>query len=444
MKAIPLILFFLLLSSTLSAQLIAVEEGEALTIRQKGKVFALVDSKGKAKLTGFQSITKCPFGDFYLVRKNHRQGLVSRTGIEIIPAEYDEIERAYNSFIYVKKEGKIGVYSYSGKQIVTPTFDGIDFTYKVGAEFLVKKDALYGIINDQGKVVVPVAYNSIKQERGTIVLKKGDQTSYLIKTKIVSYNISTNKNFQSAGEYLSDSKNYYIANNGSQEGVLDENGEYIIQPEYEEIIPKRMGKSKHTPDNILLVKKNNLWGIIDLKKNIILPIKYQSIEILNTDYAVVGINSSKHFLSFATSETSSYSFDKYYYSSDDYILVYKNEKQNLADVRNDMQLVFPIMYDDIIAYKSGLFKVKQNNKEGIVDKSNKTIFPFTYDQISLFCADKVAVKNGDKYGVVSIDGTVLVPLDSRYIVAYANSFIRKKEGSFETEEYNCDLKLVAQ
>jgi len=102
------------------------------------------------------------------------------------------------------------------------------------------------------------------------------------------------------------------------------------------------------------------------------------------------------------------------------------------------------MYDDIVTYNSGVFKVKQNNKEGIVDKSNKTIFPFTYDQISIFCSDKVVVKDGDKYGVLSIDGKVLIPLDNRYIIAYSNSIIRKKEGSLETEEYDCDLKLVTQ
>ena len=62
--------------------------------------------------------------------------------------------------------------------------------------------------------------------------------------------------------------------NEAHEGAIRTNGEVVLPMEYQSIIPRK----KY---NILIIKKNNKYGLVDNQGNMILPMEYDSMSISN-------------------------------------------------------------------------------------------------------------------------------------------------------------------
>ena len=60
----------------------------------------------------------------------------------------------------------------------------------------------------------------------------------------------------------------------AHEGAIRTNGEVVLPMEYQSIIPRK----KY---NILIIKKNDKYGLVDNRGNMILPMEYDSMSISN-------------------------------------------------------------------------------------------------------------------------------------------------------------------
>lgn len=75
---------------------------------------------------------------------------------------------------------------------------------------------------------------------------------------------------------------YLVTTNGKQ-GVVNKNGKVIVYQDYDQIgLPNTINDENVTNkyilfDNCIPVKRNNLWGLIDINGNQILPIEYDGI-----------------------------------------------------------------------------------------------------------------------------------------------------------------------
>lgn len=75
---------------------------------------------------------------------------------------------------------------------------------------------------------------------------------------------------------------YLVISNGKQ-GVVNKNGKVIVYQDYDEIgLPNTINDGNVTNkyillDNCIPVRRNNLWGLIDINGNQILPIEYDGI-----------------------------------------------------------------------------------------------------------------------------------------------------------------------
>ena len=99
-----------------------------------------------------------------IVRFNGKPIAINEKGVVVVPPKYDFIKvlghSAEFTFI-VSRNGKFGVYK-NGKEIFPPIYDYMDLTGY--GHFKVHKDEKWGLINDAGKIVIPIAYDELREK----------------------------------------------------------------------------------------------------------------------------------------------------------------------------------------------------------------------------------------------------------------------------------------
>lgn len=99
--------------------------------------------------------------DAFKVKSNGKWGILSPNGTTTLPVEYDEIHTSIISYL-VKKENKWGLTDIEGNTLVTPQFDDLYFNDTLDGYPLLWTNIgdKYGVINEEGKTIVPCSYLS--------------------------------------------------------------------------------------------------------------------------------------------------------------------------------------------------------------------------------------------------------------------------------------------
>lgn len=226
-----------------------------------------------------------------------KKGVINKKGKEIIPTEYDSIQRR-NGFFIVNKDKKSGIVDNKGKQ-VTPiqyedfiyTSDEIDllgvcqnnqcgFIDKTGKEIVplkydsvgsfvegfapVKKNNKEGFIDKNGKEIIPLKYEDIGYfENGLTTAKKDENHWVIVDTKGNEVlDINTGNFYSRDLEY----KEIWIEKN-KKLGLINIKGEQIIPCEYD----TNYGSLKFI-DGLAKARLNGEWVFIDRMNNIIMKI----------------------------------------------------------------------------------------------------------------------------------------------------------------------------
>ena len=256
-------------------------------------------------------------------KKDGKYGLINYEGKKITNAIYDELKsvKYKEGEILAKKDGKYGVINGKGKVIIKFEYDQIEgdkfsqekFNYKSSGYIAYKKleqGYRYAYINYKGKTILKPEYNSI--ERITAIENENEQ--WLIVSKNGQYGVVKNGKiiidflYQKI-EFNSDN-DVFLVNRNNRYGVFNKKGEQILEVKYKEIefngiyIYTKSGTeekyyyadgteadnnyksmSKVSNNNYYIAVNNeNLYGILDKNKKILISNKYAYIEFLFENY----------------------------------------------------------------------------------------------------------------------------------------------------------------
>jgi hypothetical protein len=180
-------------------------------------------------------------------------------------------------------------------------------------------------------------------------------------------------------------KNYKEVNKDGNTGVIDENGNYVIEPIYQEVMMR---------DDIVHLTRDNKHGVSDIKHNIIIPIIYEEICFSGHLYIV---KQDKYAL-----------FDKHGKQLTDFIY------SELEDVRDGKYFIYKI-----------------NEKYGVLNNKLETVFLDIYDEI---LPDVVLDKYKEDRWVVVIDGIQNV-IDLKSNIIYKLPYVRRNYCSGKATNY---------
>lgn len=335
MKGLLVFAFALLLCTETLAQSPAI-----LIPFRLGNKWGYSDTLGKIKIP--VKYDTVPLFDYNTVYKgNHVIAIVqfkgkpmaiNEKGKVIVPAKYDYINVLQNSSevaFTVSRNGKFGVYK-KGKELFPPIYDYMDLASY--GHFKVHKDHKWGLINDAGKVVIPISYDALREKN-------------VIQPDIVDWEVI---------EWGKDRKSIKVKTNLQFErpslrgpGELQEIPGYVASEELNMTLDA--AKKEYDLDSLRL---DNYTGIVfkDKQQGIFLPLETKKVYVFTKPYRVHGI---KYFPS----------YDRGYLKKNSaaYITAVIDGKYGM--INENEEIVLPFEYDHI-QEKEGFFLLKQNGKFG--------------------------------------------------------------------------------
>ena len=209
-----------------------------------------------------------------IVTLNGKHGVINLLGNMIIPIKYDVIENPRAGIFEARLFGESTYFSGTGKE-----YDRRGTAYYRRLT-IVGKNNKYGYVNNEGIEVIPLIYDEVKNffESTKLALVKKDGI-YLIIDE--SGKIRRTTNYLTA-DYVSD-KGAWVQNDKGKYGYINPNGEEFITCQYDYAYDFR--------ENLARVRLNNLWGFIDTQGNVVIPFRYNRANNFDRDgYAKVLLN----------------------------------------------------------------------------------------------------------------------------------------------------------
>lgn len=286
-----------------------------------------------------------------IVTRSYQKGVINDAGELVCPIIYNHLvgiesntsEYRWSKFYYKAAIGtRWGIIDKNGNAMVPFIYDQID-DFKGGMElFTVKRNNLYGLINNQFKVVIPCEYEGID----FITCK--DKYWFLEKGKWGLMN----KDLKVIIEPMYDSHDWMYHGKinvqiNKRYGMIDSTGRMIIPVKYESL-------GSQFYNGLVLASVNKKWGYLDSLHQVIIPMEYDDARHFYKNIA--GVKKGK----------------KYFFINR------KNEVINDA------------IYDFIDHDWSwnGMIKVMNKGKVGLVNEAGKEIIPCEYDDLIGYSTDK--------------------------------------------------------
>lgn len=271
--------------------------------------------------------------------------------------------------------------------------------------FTIYENNKYGVINSKGQKVIEPSYAElivIPNYKKDIFICTYDIQGENYKTKALN---SKNEEIFTDYEEISFIDNYDSQNNISYEqnllkvkkngkyGLIDFNGKEKLACEYDNI------ETLKGAENSIIVTKDGKKGIVNSEgKNVITP-NYNNIKLAGKDYTL------------------------------GYIVQDANNQYGVVDIANNP--ILEIKYQDIKSItENNLYAVKQENKWKVINKEEKIIIE-DLDDVKSIKNGNIIVKKGNLYGVTNNEGTEIIPAQYEDISeAFTDTYIVKKDNKY--------------
>lgn len=173
-------------------------------------------------------------------------------------------------------------------------------------------------------------------------------------------------------------------------------------------------------ENVLKVKKDGLWGLIDLDGNELTKIKYDEINsikgiknsLTTKENGLVGLVNNKGIKVLDTAYLNILNFGDDYKNG--YITVNSENKYGLVNLTGDT--ILENKYEKIEnIYADKYFVIKENTKEKLINKNKDEILISGFDEITQIVYSGIIFKINNKYGLMGYDGEIKIEPSYEYL-----------------------------
>ncbi|MBJ2175221.1 WG repeat-containing protein [Aureibaculum sp. A20] len=321
--------------------------------------------------------------------------------------------------------------------------------------------------------LIGITLNCFAQKDTLSYFKKDDNGKYALLSndgkELTNYNYAYVSDFEygiaHVAEIRIEEDDYsYLLN----QGYINTKGEEIVKPIYDEA---QMWEEQ----KLFRLKKDEQWEVYDFNGVKITTTKYDELGRLDDKNGLIKVEKNE-FYGYINRKGESIipceyidlsSFSKglaYGYKQPLTHNTIKNKRHSMHGVIDSLgNIVVPMIYDEVLAYKNGLFRVKKEDKYGFVDYYGKVIIPieysyaqhtassnglflvekswnqdeyfinlenkkvFTpvgYDEVHPFLGNRAIVKIKNKYGFINGTGVLVIPLHYDGVTGFENGLAR--------------------
>lgn len=426
---------------------------------------------------------------YFSCLQDNKWGIIDENGNQIIPCEYDEMIQmpdvskdifiCYYDIDYNTNQYKTKVLNKENKEILTGyeqvegimnTAGGESVWYESNVLKFKKNDKI-GLIDFSGKVVLEAKYDDIKSldfVRNRLIITK-ENTKGLVDT---AGNIIVDTNYDDIIGELTSSKTGYItvleSDGNKLYGYISANGDKNINPQYDEI--SIISDIQDSNKILLVVKKEDKFGIVDEQNNQILPIEFEEIDslftnnvfackkdskwgvvnsnnqvvidynylscVINSKCIIVKSSKNEQMFDFEGKAIQETTYDKIYGTNDDFMIIEKSDKYGVYSLADNKEIIAP-SYKRIEYISNGLFSVQKSNKNAIVNKENEELTEYKYNNISALEGTSL-IECTDASNSILLDSNMqeIATLDKFSITLKDNYIIATKDEKVKYYDFN--------
>jgi len=295
------------------------------------------------------------------VKLGNKWGFINKNGKEITPIKYDSCRAFTNGFATVKLNGKWGYVDTNGKEKI----------------FLGNYDDI------------------------------GNPWIFLVDYDIWQYSTERTLSNLFIG-------NLIVIKINEKFGLMDTNENIVVPCKYDKISQSACNLTDIF-DNFVIVRIDDKWGMINNKGEEFLPVIYDEI---NTDWEsdsifIVELDGKQGIIDFNGKEVAALKWDYCSPSSNGTTIVELNGKEGLIENYTEKEII-PTKYDNMAWGINNLFRVKLNEKYGVIDISEKVIIPIQYTDMRAYVIEddllRIRVELDGKWGVMDTNGKEIIPI----------------------------------
>lgn len=304
----------------------------AIEITKAGKVGLAAEDGTIIVPAGYESFDYLGGNSTYFgFTANGKTGIMDQNGKVIIPAVYDKCKPGPAITLFaVEKNGKTGLVDAGGKTLLPFQYTGTGLTGNVMKVSIGDK---YGVVNTEGKEIIPPRYSDIKainaagQEvfDGGVISAPGQATDRVSPVPVV-----------------------FLVSDATGTGLFDANGKSLLPLTYSRITPFSWQDT-----TFLAAEKNGKTGVLGMDGKIILPVVYDGL--------VNGFGSGFSYVDDNAGE-----------SKKDYLPIVKGEKIGLVNITTGKEII-PAQYEWLQWQNSRMLLLRKGDTTSLADVTGKIL-----------------------------------------------------------------------
>ena len=334
-----------------------------------------------------------------------------------------------NNAIKVMKNGKYGMIDIQGKEILPCEYDTIESLRGVNNSLVIIKDGKMGIANSKGEVVATPTYQDIK------AIGNDYQLGYIVANEQNQYGTIDCNNIKVLNNQYEEIKpftenNLYVVKEAGKYKLINTNGSTSLEIQADDIKNMKRGN--------IIIRRGEKYGVINSNGEEILPIKYDDITFAFEDMFIVESNGKYGLVKPQDQIVYEIKYETMNYIEKADFVEASEDGINSDIIGNDLNVKLTGIISEINTEKeyirlrnqedykyynfkfeekkssdilttNTLFLSKNNGKYGFVDKNGNVVVDYIYDDATEQNAyGFAAIKKDGKWGSINKEGKVIV------------------------------------
>ena len=362
---------------------------------------------------------------------------------EMILTQYDKVEAIANqdenqnlwyeeNLLKVQKNGKYGIIDFEGKEILPIEYDSIGVITGIKNAILVQKSGKYGVVDEKGKLLTEIAYTEIKP------LGKDNKSGFIVKDDQGKYSlIDYSKNLVLPNQYEGIEPVYgndlYVVVEAGKQKLIQKDGTEVLKDGFDKItaILKASGAG-------VIYQKADKYGVMDLTGKVLIDSTYESLQEAKPGIFIASKDGKFGIIDSSGQEKVPFQYQSITYqeAADFYIAEDASFQANILDSNFTVKQTGILIQVDsdrgFIELKQGednkyynfkfeeksltdiltnntVFVSKKDGKYGFVDKNGNVVVDYLYDDVTSQNSYGFAgIKKDGKWGSIDNKGNVVI------------------------------------
>lgn len=358
----------------------------------------------------------------------------------------------------IKVKQKWGLIDTSGNIQIQPQFDNLETFYTNFGQsyFLISQNKKIGLLDRNGQKIISSNYRRIRPLSNNYFAVVKDSLEIVIDQ-------NEQQILKAEFDYISMLNTHFFAfKKGNLWGIYQRNKGILFEPQFDKIKPINVGKGYFGIMKMKGAVAN--WGLWDLDGNLIVPLKYQEIDIINDnkflvkedklwgmidatgnqifepkyrDYAKL----SKYFSIFTTPNnrqelylnlknefyTSSYNFRSYQLNWSDSTIIQPRTTFKVSLLDSIGNMIIPPLFEDLRQFNDSIYKVRRGGW-GFYHLKDSIILNTEFDEIKEFKDGFAVIRINNNYGLINQKFEVVIPAVYSRLVFF-NGILKAYDGN---------------